>query len=85
MEKLIVNKNIEAMRAEFIDSKLRALTSHKTCMHCRQPLDRIQTLKNRIIISTSRARKDADLNHTVLSKSVRANDTRLYLNPEESR
>ncbi|KAF2896564.1 hypothetical protein ILUMI_09614 [Ignelater luminosus] len=84
-EKLIVNKNIEAMRAEFIDSKLKALTSRKTCMHCRQPLDRIQTLKNRIIISTSRSKKEADVSQSILSKSVRASDSRLYLNPEESR
>lgn len=52
--KYILNKTTESLRNVFLRDMQNQVKSRKSCMFCKQPMDRIQTLKNRIIQVTNK-------------------------------
>lgn len=50
-------KNTEILRTQALDSILKHLRSRQSCMFCKKPLQRIQSLKNKIIMSVNDGQK----------------------------
>lgn len=69
------NKNTEAVRNGFVNEKLRGLPPRTTCMFCKSPLGKVQTIRNRIIISKT---DNGD------GKHIKSHQLK-YVTPEESR
>ncbi|KAL3272242.1 hypothetical protein HHI36_022725 [Cryptolaemus montrouzieri] len=74
--KYIVSKNTETLRIQFVSGIFKMVKQRKTCLYCRKPLDRIQGLKNKVILNT----RKTDGN----TSSIKAFESK-YINPEESR
>lgn len=52
------NKNVEALLDEATNTILKGVRTKNVCLRCRQPMKRIQNLKNRILMTEhSSARK----------------------------
>ncbi|CAH2001248.1 unnamed protein product [Acanthoscelides obtectus] len=76
---ILSTQNVETLRNQFIYKTLRDVKARKTCMFCKRHIDRIQALKNKIILSARKLDKGAD--KTITIKGVESK----YVNPEESR
>lgn len=50
-------KNTEIMRTEALDSIFKHVRTRKSCMFCRKPVQRMQSLKNKIIMSVNDGQK----------------------------
>ncbi|KAK9892524.1 hypothetical protein WA026_020509 [Henosepilachna vigintioctopunctata] len=68
----VFTKNTEALRIEFITGIFKMVKQKKLCLYCKKPLNKIQSLKNKIILGV----KKTDGN---LSAEAR------YVDPESSR
>lgn len=51
-----LNKNTESLRLQFINGLLKNFKLKKVCMSCKEPLDRITTLKGKLILTTNKTK-----------------------------
>lgn len=78
-EKYILSKNTEKLKNQFINSMLKEIKTRQSCMHCKCALDKIQVLRNRVILS-NRKKTQSDK----IVSEVRAFESK-YITPDESR
>lgn len=49
--KVVLNKNTEALRNLFINDMLKEVKIGKVCLYCKKSIDKIQVLKNKVILT----------------------------------
>ncbi|KAG5891414.1 hypothetical protein JTB14_031480 [Gonioctena quinquepunctata] len=77
----VLSTNTERLRNQFINEMLREVKTRTVCMFCKKKIDKIQALKNKIILIT----RKTDLNESqVMAQRVRGMESK-YINPQESR
>lgn len=79
--KYVLTKNTETLRNQFINEMLKQVTPRTNCMHCKNSMDRVQLLRNKIILSTRKREVDRSSNVLGKIKSFEAK----YVTPDESR
>lgn len=65
-------KTTEILKTQALDSILKHMHTRKACMFCKKPVQRIQSLKNKIIMSVIDG-------HKAVSKNVFPEESRLLL------
>ncbi|CAG9831713.1 unnamed protein product [Diabrotica balteata] len=78
----ITSQNTETLRNTFVSKMLKDVKSRKICLFCKTRINKIQALKNRIILTT----KKGDLNDSdvIMGQKVTGMESK-YITPEESR
>ncbi|EFA05003.1 DNA-directed RNA polymerase I subunit RPA1-like Protein [Tribolium castaneum] len=77
----VLTKNTETLRNQFVNEMLREVKARETCMHCKHSMEKVQVLRNKIILS--KKRNVAKGSTEVLGK-VKAFEAK-YVTPDESR
>nr|XP_023017078.1 uncharacterized protein LOC111506283 [Leptinotarsa decemlineata] len=76
----VLSTNTEKLQNHVIYEMLKEVKTKAACMFCKQRIDRIQALKNRIILNI----RKSDLNKSAIGDRVSEAQSR-YITPEESR
>lgn len=81
--KLVTNKNTEALRNHFVEKMVKNIKLHRSCIHCKSPKSKLQTLKNKIIINVvnrgTKKENNDDSIQTLESKFLTPTESRDYL------
>lgn len=83
-QKCTLNKNIETLRNQFINSLLSGIKPKSICLFCKKPKTSIQLLKNKIILAQKKGKEGNSPAGTALKDKVLASESK-YITPEESR
>ncbi|KAJ8947655.1 hypothetical protein NQ318_009539 [Aromia moschata] len=81
--KTVLCQNTEALRNQILSQLLKDFSPKKMCMFCKSSIDKIQVLKNRIIVNT-RVTDYSSRSTSVMASRVSAFESK-YMNPQESR
>lgn len=80
--KYVISQNTETLRNYLINQMLKEGKSRAVCMFCKTGIEKIQALKNKIILITRK--RDLNESNTIMSQKVSGLESK-YVTPEESR
>jgi DNA-directed RNA polymerase I subunit RPA1 len=76
-ETVQLSKNTEMLRHQFVHEMLREIKPNTTCLHCKSSMDKVQILRNRVILGNRKSDKSD-------GSRVKASEAK-YVTPDESR
>ncbi|XP_057669657.1 DNA-directed RNA polymerase I subunit RPA1 [Diorhabda carinulata] len=83
--KYVISQNTETLRNYFINQMLKEVKAKGVCMFCKSIIEKIQTLKNKIILVKRKTNLNtSNASNTVMSQKITGLESK-YVTPEESR